>query len=62
MSSEPKTMQEIHNIRLSIYDKIKDMTPDEQVDYFNESTKVTVEKFGIKVGTPADNRRLNKVM
>jgi hypothetical protein len=55
-------MQEIHDIRLKIYDKIKDMSPDEQVRYFNESTKKTVEQYGIKVGTPADKRRLRKVM
>ena len=55
-------MKEIHDIRLKIYEEIKDMTPEEQVRYFNESTKETVEKYGIKVGTPADNRQLRRVM
>jgi hypothetical protein len=42
---------------LGASNKIKDMSPEEQVRYFNESTKETVEKFGIKVGTPADKRK-----
>lgn len=62
MSNEPRAMKEIHDIRLKIYEEIKDMTPEEQVRYFNESTKETVEKYGIKVGTPADNRQLRRVM
>jgi hypothetical protein len=55
-------MQEIHEIRLKIYDRIKDMAPDEQVRYFNESTKETIEKYGIKVGTPTEMRQLRKAL
>ena len=62
MSNEPRAMKEIHDIRLNIYEKIKDMTPEEQVRYFNESTKDTVEKYGINVGTPADKRQLRAII
>jgi hypothetical protein len=62
MLNEPRAIQEIYDIRLKIYNKIKDMSPEEQVRYFNNSTKETVEKYGIKVGTPADKRQLRKVM
>jgi len=61
MSNEPRVMKEIHEIRQNIYEKIKGLTPEDQVSYFNESTKDTIEKYGIKVGTPADNQ-LRKVM
>ena len=56
MTNESTLIKEIYAIRLKIYEKIKDMPPEELLRYFNESTKETVEKYGIKVGTPADNR------
>jgi hypothetical protein len=52
MLNEPKAMREIHSIRVEIYEKIKDMSPEERTAYFIESTKETVDKYGIKVETP----------
>ena len=57
MLNESATMKKIHDIRLSIYEKIKDMTPEECTAYFSDSTKDTIEKYGIKVVTPADIRK-----
>ncbi|MDR3316435.1 MAG: hypothetical protein LBS98_08215 [Coriobacteriales bacterium] len=57
MRNESKTMQELHTIRLGIYEKIKDMTLEEQMDYYNNSTRDTVKQYQITVATPQSIRR-----
>ena len=51
MSKNPKSNpveDEIDAIRIKIYEQTKDMTSEEQVEYFNRRTLEAFEKFGIK--------------
>ena len=52
MMNEPAALKEIHDIRLAIYEDIKDMTPEERTIYFSESAREAIEKYGIKMGVP----------
>ncbi|MDR0858398.1 MAG: hypothetical protein LBN97_05170 [Oscillospiraceae bacterium] len=46
---KPDTIvDEIHAIRLATYEKIKDMTQDEQIEYFNSRGEAAAEKYGFK--------------
>jgi cupin superfamily acireductone dioxygenase involved in methionine salvage len=40
---------ELNAIRLAIYDEIKDMTPEEQVAYFNTQAEPIIKEYGLKV-------------
>jgi len=49
--------QEVNQIRLAIYEKIKDMTPAQVTEYYKQRTEATIQKYGFKViksanGTP----------
>ena len=57
MMIEPRAAREIHDIRLAIYEDIKDMTPEERTAYFADAAREAIDKYGIKVGTPADIRK-----
>ena len=52
MKSESVAMKEIHDIRLNIYEEIKNMTLEERTAYFADSAKETIEKYDIKVAVP----------
>jgi len=41
--------QEVNQIRLAIYEKIKDMTPSQVTEYYKQSTEATIQKYGFKV-------------
>ena len=41
--------QEVNQIRLAIYEKIKDMTPSQITEYYRQSTEATIQKYGFKV-------------
>jgi hypothetical protein len=41
--------QEVNQIRLAIYEKIKDMTPAQVTEYYKQSTEATIQKYGFKV-------------
>jgi len=60
MSNEPRAMREIHDIRLKIYEDIKDLKPDDIMRYYRDSTKATVQKYGIKTVAPNDLRPISK--
>ena len=60
MSNEPRAMREIHDIRLKIYEDIKDLKPDDIMRYYRDSTKATVQKYGIKTVTPNDLHPISK--
>ena len=46
--------QEVNQIRLAIYEKIKDMTPAQVTEYYRKSGEATAKKYGFKIleGTP----------
>ena len=41
--------QEVNQIRLRIYEKIKDMTPELLTDYYKQNTEATIKKYGFRV-------------
>ena len=46
----PNTIeQEVHQIRLRIYEKTKDMTPAQLTEYYRQRTEATIKKYGFKV-------------
>ena len=41
--------QEVNQIRLAIYEKVKDMTPSQVTEYYKQSTEATIQEYGFKV-------------
>jgi len=41
--------QEINQIRLQIYEEIKDMTPEEVTEYYCKSGEESAKKYGFKI-------------
>ena len=39
---------ELDAIRLAIYEEIKDMTPEEQVAYFNAQAEPIIKEYGLR--------------
>ena len=52
-------VREVWAARDRIWEKIKDMTPDEQIRYFNRKGRKFAKKYGLKYHEPV-NRRRNK--
>ncbi len=52
MSSDCKTLQELYAIREQISEEIKDMTPEEQAEYFNKGAEKTLAELGISLKRP----------
>ena len=44
-----KIEKELNEIRLQIYEEIKDMTPQERTEYFNKSAEAAAKEFGFKI-------------
>ena len=40
---------EVNNIRLAIYEKIKDMIPAQITEYYRKSGEAIAKKFGLKI-------------
>ena len=49
--------QEVNQIRLAIYEKIKDMTPAQVTDYYRKSGEATAKKYGFKIIESAREQR-----
>ena len=43
--------EELNAIRLSIYEEIKDMTPEEEENYFRTQTEPIIKEFNMKRST-----------
>ncbi|MDR1319847.1 MAG: hypothetical protein LBK56_00225 [Gracilibacteraceae bacterium] len=41
--------QEINQIRLNIYEKTKDMTPQQLTEYYRKSGEASAQKYGFKL-------------
>ena len=48
--------QEINQIRLAIYEKIKNMTPSQITEYYRRSGEATAKKYGFKIIDSAEER------
>ena len=48
MLTEPRAMREIHEIRKKIHERIKDMTPEEHVEYFNRRSGEILKKYDLE--------------
>jgi hypothetical protein len=49
--------QEINEIRLKIYEKTKDMTPEQLTEYYKQSTEATIKKYGFKIVANAKDKK-----
>ena len=49
MKTISKIEQEVNQIRLSIYEKTKDMTPAQLTEYYRKSGEATAQKYGFKI-------------
>ena len=54
---------ELDAIRIQIYEKIKDMTPEEEVAYINKQAEPIIKKLGLRVSTlkPVQPRKRERV-
>jgi len=49
MNKVDKIEQELNKIRLEIYDKTKDMTPEQLTEYYRKSGEISAKKYGFKL-------------
>jgi len=47
MYKEPKEMQEIHEIRVKMYEEMKNMTPAERVAEIHREAQEAIKKYGL---------------
>ena len=47
--NERMPLREVHAIRLMLYDRTKDMTPNERTAYYNRRGAEAAKKYGFKV-------------
>ncbi len=54
---------ELDAIRLELYEEIKDMTPEERVNYFHVETAPIIKELGLKYSTlqPVQPRKRERV-
>ena len=48
--------QEIDQIRLQIFEKIKDMTPEQHIEYYKKSGEASAKKYGFTIVASANER------
>ncbi len=56
MTTEPMAMQEIHEIRLRIYEETKNMTVSEKTAYFRRNSEKAEKKYGLTPANSPENR------
>jgi hypothetical protein len=47
MLNEPKTMQEVHEIRLQLHEETKDLTVEQHTEYYRKLAEDAAAKHGI---------------
>jgi len=47
---------EVNQIRLNIYEKTKDMTPEQLTEYYRKSGEASAEKYGFKIVASAKEK------
>ena len=54
---------ELDAIRIGIYEEIKDMTPEERVNYFHEQTAPMIKELGLEYSTlqPVQPRKRERI-
>jgi len=52
MTSEPRAMKEIHDIRLKIQEKTEGMTPEQEMEYYAAAVRRFEKRRGIKFRRP----------
>jgi len=48
--------QEVNRIRLNIYEKTKDMTPEQLTEYYRKSGEESAKKYGFKIVASAKEK------
>jgi len=48
INNEPKSMKEIHDIRIKHYEERKHLSDKEKIELINKRAKEAMEKYGIK--------------
>jgi len=48
MLEEPESMKEIRRIREKQYEETRDMTPEEQIEYFRKKAKEVINSSGLE--------------
>jgi hypothetical protein len=58
MTTEPIEMQEIHAIRLQIYEETKNMTPEQRLAQTRKEAQEVIDKYHLKIRRPTaqDNK------
>ena len=54
MTNKSSTMKEVMDIRLAVYEEIKNLSPEEQVAYFNDASRRVEQEYGIRFRRPGD--------
>ena len=49
--------QEVNQIRLKIYEKTKDMTPEQLTEYYKKSGEASAKKYGFKIIACAKDKK-----
>jgi len=49
--------QEVNQIRLKIYEKTKDMTPEQLTEYYRKSGEASAKKYGFKIIAGAKDKK-----
>ncbi len=49
MRTEPKSLQEVHEIRAKMWEELKNYTPEQRSELINKRGSEIAEKYGFKV-------------
>ncbi len=53
MKNESSTLKEVMDIRVAVYEEIKDLPPDQQTAYFSDAARRMEQEYGIHLRRPA---------